>query len=234
LHRGDLDHFTGGLDLLDRNLREADLAYLALILEFPEQPELLLTRDVFVDAVQLEKVDGLPPEPPQTHQTLTENPDAVYLDVRTESEFAQGHPAGAINIPVMVAKGVGQMQLKAFENTDGWDEEEIEGSGLEPAAAARLAEVRAPTRILVGELDVAAVGRTADRLAGEIPGASLVRWPDVAHLPSLERPDDFNRLALDWFAAKGFENGRSGDAITMTTWPASRPVPVGGMVGGAV
>jgi 3-oxoadipate enol-lactonase len=95
---------------------------------------------------------------------------------------------------------VGQMQLKAFENTDGWDEEEIEGSGLEPAVAARLAEVRAPTRILVGELDVAAVGRTADRLAAEIPGASLVRWTDVAHLPSLERPDDFNRLARDWFA----------------------------------
>jgi pimeloyl-ACP methyl ester carboxylesterase len=95
---------------------------------------------------------------------------------------------------------VGQMQLKAFENTDGWDDEEIEGGGLEPAVAARLAEVGVPTRILVGELDVAAVGRTADRLAAEIPGASLVRWPDVAHLPSLERPDDFNRLALDWFA----------------------------------
>ena len=95
---------------------------------------------------------------------------------------------------------VGQMQLKAFENTDGWDEEEIEGNGLRPAVASRLAEVRVPTRILVGDLDVAAVGRTADRLAGEIPGASLVRWADVAHLPSLERPDDFSRLALDWFA----------------------------------
>ncbi|MDA0709269.1 MAG: rhodanese-like domain-containing protein [bacterium] len=26
--------------------------------------------------------------------------NAIYLDVRTEGEFAQGHPAGAINIPV--------------------------------------------------------------------------------------------------------------------------------------
>ena len=95
---------------------------------------------------------------------------------------------------------VGQMQMKAFENTDGWDEEDLEDHGLHPAAGLRAAEIRAPTRILVGDLDVAAIGRTAARLAVEIPGATLVRWSDVAHLPSLERPDDFNRLGLAWFA----------------------------------
>ena len=95
---------------------------------------------------------------------------------------------------------VGQMQMKAFENTDGWDEEDLEDHGLEPAISGRAAEIQVPTRILVGDLDVAAVGRTAARLAEEIPGATLVRWPNVAHLPSLERPDDFNRLALAWFA----------------------------------
>ncbi len=103
-------------------------------------------------------------------------------------------------VPASVRAFVGQMQLKAFENTDGWDDEEIEGSRLEPAVASRVGDLRVPTRILVGELDVAAVGRTAERLAEQIPGASLVRWPDVAHLPSLERPDDFSRLARDWFA----------------------------------
>ena len=40
-------------------------------------------------------------EPSAAHQLLTGNPDATYLDVRTEEEFAQGHPAGALNIPVM-------------------------------------------------------------------------------------------------------------------------------------
>jgi rhodanese-related sulfurtransferase len=49
--------------------------------------------------------------PSEAHETLKKNPDAIYLDVRTEGEFAAGHPADAINIPVMVAKGVGQMQL---------------------------------------------------------------------------------------------------------------------------
>ena len=49
--------------------------------------------------------------PPDAYETLKKNPEALYLDVRTEGEFAAGHPAGAINIPVMVAKGPGQMQL---------------------------------------------------------------------------------------------------------------------------
>jgi rhodanese-related sulfurtransferase len=49
--------------------------------------------------------------PPEAHETLKQNPGALYLDVRTEGEFAAGHAAGAINIPVMLAKGPGQMQL---------------------------------------------------------------------------------------------------------------------------
>ena len=50
-------------------------------------------------------------EPPQAYETLTKNPGAIYLDVRTEGEFAQGHPEGAINIPVVFIKGPGQMEV---------------------------------------------------------------------------------------------------------------------------
>ncbi|HEY6417448.1 MAG TPA: rhodanese-like domain-containing protein [Candidatus Binataceae bacterium] len=50
-------------------------------------------------------------KPPEAHQTLTQNPDAIYLDVRTENEFAAGHPSGAINIPVVFIKGPGQMEV---------------------------------------------------------------------------------------------------------------------------
>ncbi len=39
--------------------------------------------------------------PPEAHETLTRQPDAVYLDVRTAAEFEAGHPAGACNVPVV-------------------------------------------------------------------------------------------------------------------------------------
>jgi rhodanese-related sulfurtransferase len=40
-------------------------------------------------------------EPSEAHKVLSENPEAIYLDVRTEEEFAKGHPADAINVPVV-------------------------------------------------------------------------------------------------------------------------------------
>jgi rhodanese-related sulfurtransferase len=38
--------------------------------------------------------------PEQAHAILTNDTNAVYIDVRTEREFAAGHPLGAVNIPV--------------------------------------------------------------------------------------------------------------------------------------
>jgi len=49
-------------------------------------------------------------EPPQAYEALKANPGAIYLDVRTEAEFANGHPANALNVPVVFIKGPGQMQ----------------------------------------------------------------------------------------------------------------------------
>jgi rhodanese-related sulfurtransferase len=49
-------------------------------------------------------------EPPEAYEVLQREPDAIYLDVRTEEEFAQGHPAAAINIPVVFLKPGGPPQ----------------------------------------------------------------------------------------------------------------------------
>ena len=38
--------------------------------------------------------------PQQAYDTLRSDVGAVYIDVRTEREFAAGHPQGAVNIPV--------------------------------------------------------------------------------------------------------------------------------------
>ena len=38
--------------------------------------------------------------PQQAHDILTADTAVVYIDVRTEREFANGHPVGAVNIPV--------------------------------------------------------------------------------------------------------------------------------------
>lgn len=59
--------------------------------------------------------------PDQAKKILDENPNALYVDVRSVKEFVQGHAAGAINIPLLdFNEEFGQMMpnsdfLKVFE-----------------------------------------------------------------------------------------------------------------------
>ncbi len=55
-----------------------------------------------------------------------------------------------------------------------------------PEAWPRLAEIAAPTLVLVGDLDLAHVRHNARHLAAAAPNAELVELRDVAHLPHLE------------------------------------------------
>jgi rhodanese-related sulfurtransferase len=41
--------------------------------------------------------------PQKAHDTLSADKNVVYIDVRTTQEFVNGHPAGAVNIPVALA-----------------------------------------------------------------------------------------------------------------------------------
>jgi 3-oxoadipate enol-lactonase len=90
------------------------------------------------------------------------------------------------------------MQRRAFEVTAGWDD--IEKRELDPAALDRLTEIRVPTLVIVGSLDLEAIHDAARRVADGIAGARLLNWPDTAHLPSMERSDDFIALLRDWLA----------------------------------
>ncbi len=77
-------------------------------------------------------------------------------------------------------------------------EDEVEARWPEPSAAERLAEVAAPTLIVVGSEDVEDIHAMAEHLAARIPGARLAKVEGAGHLPSLERPDELNRLLLDF------------------------------------
>jgi pimeloyl-ACP methyl ester carboxylesterase len=94
---------------------------------------------------------------------------------------------------------VTRMQRRAFEVTAGWDD--VEEQELDPPALDRLSELRMPTLVLVGALDLQAIHETARRVVDGIAGARRVDWPEVAHLPSMERPDDFLVLLRDWLAS---------------------------------
>jgi 3-oxoadipate enol-lactonase len=60
------------------------------------------------------------------------------------------------------------------------------------------ADVRTPTLVLVGELDLRDIVEIGAAYVAEISGARHVIMPGVAHIPSLERPEEFDRLVLEF------------------------------------
>jgi 3-oxoadipate enol-lactonase len=69
-----------------------------------------------------------------------------------------------------------------------------------PPAHERLGEIGVPTRVLVGAEDVADMQENADRLTAGIPGARKVVMEGAKHLPGYERPEEFNRIVLDFLS----------------------------------
>jgi 3-oxoadipate enol-lactonase len=120
---------------------------------------------------------------------------AVEANLRTWVDGPSRAP-GAVAPEVRAL--VAQMQRRAFELTADWDD--VEERELEPPALERLGELRVPTLVLLGALDLDAVHDAARRLADGVRGARLVEWPDTAHLPPLERPEAFLALLRSWLA----------------------------------
>lgn len=69
---------------------------------------------------------------------------------------------------------------------------------LDPPALRRLAEIDAPTLVMYGDLDESVVMAGCEQLAKGIAGASKVVFPGVAHMVNMERPAEFNQVALEF------------------------------------
>jgi pimeloyl-ACP methyl ester carboxylesterase len=72
-----------------------------------------------------------------------------------------------------------------------------------PPALERLPTIAVPTLLIVGALDNAEIGRAADVMAAKIPGAQKVVIPDCAHIPSMEKPAEFNKIVLEFLGKMG-------------------------------
>jgi 3-oxoadipate enol-lactonase len=98
-----------------------------------------------------------------------------------------------------VVAAVRRMQRHAFDIAAVWGD--VDQAELEPPALDRLAELDQPVLVLVGGHDLETTHDAAARVCTGAPRVRRVDWPDVAHLPSMERPEPFLDLLLDWTAA---------------------------------
>ncbi len=67
----------------------------------------------------------------------------------------------------------------------------------------RLAEIRMPTMVIIGEKDLSVPVARAREMAGRIPGAAFHVIPGAPHMAPMEQPQLFNRLILEFLTRVG-------------------------------
>ena len=111
--------------------------------------------------------------------------------------WVDGPHRKAYQVSSEVRELVREMQLAAFKKEIPEDVEEID---LDPPAIKRLGDVEIPVQVLIGELDLEEKLELADRLVREMSDCKKVVIPGVAHMLSMEKPEEFNRSVLDFLS----------------------------------
>ena len=112
--------------------------------------------------------------------------DAAVVDVDT-----WWSRTGRADIDPAVVDAVRMMQRQAFEVLGGLVACRPPEAELEPPALERISEITARTLVLVGGHDLETTHDAAARVVAGIAGARRIERLDVAHLPSMERPQAF-------------------------------------------
>lgn len=70
----------------------------------------------------------------------------------------------------------------------------------DPPAIEGLASIDRPTLVVIGELDTQGTRAAAEKVAETVPGARIVRLPDVAHIIGMEAPERLAELIVKHLA----------------------------------
>jgi 3-oxoadipate enol-lactonase len=92
-----------------------------------------------------------------------------------------------------VREQVKTMQLNIFSQPDVAD---MEAKELNPPAIEQLDKIGVPTLVIIGDKDVAEFQSLSTLIAEKIENSRHVIMSGTAHLPSMEKPEEFNQIVL--------------------------------------
>jgi 3-oxoadipate enol-lactonase len=95
-----------------------------------------------------------------------------------------------------VREKVRQMAIGSIQN---WNAESRE-IRLEPPAIDRLTEIRVPTLVVVGDLDMPDIMEIVGLIEKNVKGAQKAIIKDTAHMVNMEKPKEFNRIILNFLS----------------------------------
>ena len=145
-------------------------------------------------------VNGFEPDvgPPKQWDELVAADEAGDLERVSELEvqiWVDGPERQPEHVSATVRDLAREMNLIALKNEALGLGEELPP---EQPTVDRLVEIRAPSLVIVGDLDQPWTIARVDLLERKLPNVRKVVMPGVAHLPNMERPEEFNRIVLDY------------------------------------
>lgn len=142
------------------------------------------------------------PAPPPRWDELVKAFEAGDLERAAELEvqiWVVGRARTPEQVDPRIRERVREMDLVALRN-------EKRGLGTEeqpePPAFQRLAAIEAPVLALLGEYDDPFFVLAAEELKRRLPRTRSETIAGAAHLPNMERPDEFNRLVLEFLTQR--------------------------------
>jgi pimeloyl-ACP methyl ester carboxylesterase len=107
--------------------------------------------------------------------------------------WVDGFQRGEGEVNGQVREQVKTMQLNIFSQPDVAG---MEAKELIPSAIEQLETIDVPTLVIIGDKDVAEFQSLSTLIAEKIEGSRHVIMPGTAHLPSMEKPEEFNQIVM--------------------------------------
>lgn len=189
-HRRDLYHLLKFLDIEAAHLLGCSMGG-QIIIDFAlEHPEMTSSLVLVSSALGGYPLQGDMPKPLQELSAALKAQDlprAAEIAVRIWVDGPQRTPD---QVNARVRERAREMSLTALPAAL------VNEEPLEPPAFERLNELTAPTLVIVGESDDAHIARIGERLTTHIAGARKIVISGTAHLPNMEKPEEFNQSVL--------------------------------------
>ncbi len=161
------------------------------------------TRSLILVDNDVQGAEGLPPSTPEEDAAWAVIFAALEKgDRRAAAEAVLDlHPLFVVARTMPTAR---DLQVAMFADYSWWHLTGGEDPVLPPKtpAAVRLGEIKAPTLVIIGELDNAYQHKMVEITVAGISGAQKVVMPGLDHSPFVEEPAGFNQLLFAFLAGK--------------------------------
>jgi 2-hydroxy-6-oxonona-2,4-dienedioate hydrolase len=201
-NREDLNQLLEHLNISQAHFVVCSMGSLTTLDFALEHPEKIKSLTLISPAVSGYQMDAPMPQPVADLIAARQNGDFERAADLQSQIWVQGFKRSKDQANPEVYEAVCQMSLDALMLQADIIQETVFliDEPLNPPAINRLNQVTVPTLIMAGNMDDDTVMAIADLLSTQIDSAQKAVIHGAAHLPNMEKPEEFNQIVLEFLA----------------------------------